>query len=86
MWVLAGDDTSSSSGLNTSPDSHPCSWGSVEMDAGAGSFGEMLPQFVAQSLVRSTSFLTMGLKGAAVKERFIKLCMGRCLAKAGKLS
>lgn len=46
------------------------------MDAGAGSFGEMLRQFVAQSLVKSTSFLIMGLRGAAVKERFIKLCMG----------
>lgn len=35
-----------------------------------------MPQFVAQSLVKSISFLAMGLRGAAMKERFIKLCMG----------
>jgi len=76
LWVLAGDDTLSSPGLNTSPGFHPCCSGLVWVDAGAGSFGEMLPQFVPQSLVKSISFLTTGLRGTAVKERLFKLCRG----------
>lgn len=69
--VLAGDDTSSTPGLDSSLGSHPC-W---MRGAGAGSSGEVWPQSAAQSPAKSTGFLTTGLGDAVVRERFLELCI-----------